>query len=409
MSLSTGADSPDKITHGFVLAGGDLVWSMLNGQGQGMGKVAGQQVDVRDSKFIENRCTRLAPGWYAVIQGKGNKGETPERYAECKARLPNMNIPAYGSVDLSRNKGCVVGIARIAHSLPYEHCKDSVWAVEAYKVCNIISHAGWIDVPVPCKGNLGACPIKDDETRDRVRALAQAAYEYGNIHATEAELKYPWSGEAVWDEARRKRKASTASIDLEDKDGAGKLRAFLLDDKASMEATQAAQTTAFFYSHTKGPYRCFSNFYPSDLVMSHPWHPTCRGEFAYHWGEQAIMHAKALLMGDIATALEIMRADSPKQCKALGRKVKPFDDDKWKKHVPDIAFEVLRCKFEQNPALSSVLSSTGDLPIAEAAANDKIWAIGLSEKEAALGTPWRGANLLGETLMRVRAYLAAGA
>lgn len=408
MSLSTGADTPDKITHGFVLAGGDLVWSMLNGQGRVMEKLAGQQVDVRDSKYIENRCTRLAPGWYAVIQGKGNKGETPERHAECKAKLPNMNIPAYGSVDLSRNKGCVVGIARIAHSLPYELCKDDPWAVEAYKVCNIISQAGWIDVPVPCKGNLGACPIKDDQTRDKVRALAQVAYNQGNIHATEAELKYPWPGAGVWDECR-KRKASTACIDLEDKDDAGKLRAFLLDAKAGMEATQAAPKPAFFYSHSKGPYRCFSNFYVSDFLMRHPWHATCRGEFAYHFGEQAIMHAKALLMGDIATALEIMRAESPKQCKALGRKVKPFNVDKWKKHVPEIAFEVLRCKFEQNPRLAAVLSATGDLPIAEAAANDKIWGIGLCEKEALLGTPWRGANLLGETLMRVRAHLAAGA
>ena len=74
--------------------------------------------------------------------------------------------------------------------------------------------------------------------------------------------------------------------------------------------------------------------------------------------------------------------------------------------MPEIAFKVEKCKFEQNPGLAAVLSATGKSPIAEAAANDKIWGIGLSQKEAALGTPWRGENLLGKTLVRVREHLA---
>ena len=48
------------------------------------------------------------------------------------------------------------------------------------------------------------------------------------------------------------------------------------------------------------------------------------------------------------------------------------------------------------------LKSTGDSILAEAAPNDLIWGIGLSVSDAQKGGIWRGSNLLGETLMKVR-------
>ena len=233
MSLSTGADSPDKITHCFVLAGGDLAWSMLEGEKVFPGGDVFKEPTGIRSKYIENRHTRFAPGWYGVILGKGSKGVTQERHKECEKRLPEMTLPPMGHVAIKRRKGCVVGIVKIAHSLPYEYCKDSPWAVEGFPVCNIISHAGWIDRPIECKGNLGACPIKEEDVRDRVRAYADAAYKDGNIFPTGAELKYPWRGAGVWDKSR-KRKASTACIDLKDKDDVGKLRDFLIESQANL-------------------------------------------------------------------------------------------------------------------------------------------------------------------------------
>jgi ribA/ribD-fused uncharacterized protein len=176
------------------------------------------------------------------------------------------------------------------------------------------------------------------------------------------------------------------------------------DDLRADEKRASADECVYFYGHARGRHRCFSNFYPSEFSMTHEWLSPPR-RFRYTWGEQAIMHAKALLMGDENAAISIMQARSPKECKALGRRVKPFDLARWKKFVAQIAFHVEACKFEQNPDLAAELEATGDLLIAEAAANDRNWGIGLSEKDAALGTPWRGENLLGETLMRVRARL----
>jgi hypothetical protein len=238
MALSTGADSPDKITHCFVLAGGDLVWSMLEGEKVYPSDDFTDEPISINSKYIENRHTRLAPGWYGVILGKGSKGVTLERHRQCQEKLPSMTLPSMGHDAIKRRKGCVVGIVKIAHSLPHEYCEDSPWAVEEYPVCNIISHAGWIDRPIECKGNLGACPIKEENVRDRIREYADCAYRAGNIFPTGAELKYPWRGAGVWDKGR-KRKASTACIDLKDKDDVGKLRAFLLNAKANVEAKMA--------------------------------------------------------------------------------------------------------------------------------------------------------------------------
>jgi len=51
--------------------------------------------------------------------------------------------------------------------------------------------------------------------------------------------------------------------------------------------------------------------------------------------------------------------------------------------------------------LKKLLLETGTEILAEAAANDKIWGIGLSIVEAEKGTAWKGKNVLGNTLMQV--------
>jgi hypothetical protein len=175
VSGGTGAASPKEITHAFVLKGFDLAWSMLEGEklfpDSPDGDLDKKPIGIK-SKDIENRHTRMAPGWYGVILGEtqssvpsGSWGETTvrrERYDECKAKLPNMNYPPWNSDEdhiPNRLKGHLIGVVKIAHSLPYDYCTESEWAIGP--ICNIISHAGWIDNPVPCKGNLGACAITD--------------------------------------------------------------------------------------------------------------------------------------------------------------------------------------------------------------------------------------------------------
>lgn len=226
-SMKTGARSPREITHCFVLKGFPLAWSML----QGVRCPASGKLE--KSKDIENRRSRLAAGWYGVILGKG--AATRECYDECKKRMLGMDMPPWNWAELHKYQGCVVGVVKIAHSLPYAACKESPWAMED-RVCNVIEYAGWLQRPIPCKGNLGACPIPDETTRRDVREYADAAWHQGEILATGAERRFPCRGPEVWrrGSARRPRERETNSVDDDTTSGtekrqrrAGDIRSFL--------------------------------------------------------------------------------------------------------------------------------------------------------------------------------------
>merc|ERR1712232_38784 len=79
----------------------------------------------------------------------------------------------------------------------------------------------------------------------------------------------------------------------------------------------------------------------------------------------------------------------------------------WDKHLEDTAFEVVRQKFAALPALKEILLSTGDAILAEAAPNDAIWGIGLAGSNPCVHDPrrWPGRNVLGNALMKARAFL----
>lgn len=69
-----------------------------------------------------------------------------------------------------------------------------------------------------------------------------------------------------------------------------------------------------------------------------------------------------------------------------------------------MVYEGLLEKFHQNCELLSKLVETGEAVLAECAAGDRIWGIGLSMRDNRWLSPdqWRGQNLLGFTLMQVR-------
>ena len=158
-----------------------------------------------------------------------------------------------------------------------------------------------------------------------------------------------------------------------------------------------SRETVYFYGHTKGPYACFSQFYPCSFVDE--------DGAAYGWAEQFMMAGKARVMGDDATLASIMAARDPTSVKALGRRVTPYDDDAWAAARYEIVVRANLLKFGQNKRLRAALLATGDATLAEAAANDRIWGIGLSVKHALQGGKWNGQNLLGKALMAVRAEL----
>ena len=117
-----------------------------------------------------------------------------------------------------------------------------------------------------------------------------------------------------------------------------------------------------------------------------------------------MMAGKAKLFSDQEIREQILKCSDPKQIKALGRKVRRFDQKVWDKFKYAIVLNGNWCKFSQNRNLREFLLSTGDSVLAEASPYDAIWGIRLaaSSPEAQSPMKWRGQNLLGFALMEVR-------
>ncbi|HEY4177538.1 MAG TPA: NADAR family protein [Kofleriaceae bacterium] len=145
------------------------------------------------------------------------------------------------------------------------------------------------------------------------------------------------------------------------------------------------------------------------FTEAHPfsqWYPcafTVDGD-TFNCAEQFMMHGKAMLFGDAETAKKILAAGHPKQQKALGRKVTPFDDVKWKASRLAIVKAGSRAKYTQNKDLLDKLLATKGTTLVEASPFDRIWGIGMAASNplATDPTKWRGQNLLGKILTELR-------
>jgi ribA/ribD-fused uncharacterized protein len=124
----------------------------------------------------------------------------------------------------------------------------------------------------------------------------------------------------------------------------------------------------------------------------------------FNCAEQYMMHGKALLFADAEVAAQILATDHPREHKALGRKVKRFDDAVWKREREAIVLAGNRAKFTQNAELLTLLLATRGTTLVEASPYDKIWGIGLAAGDPRAQDPdqWKGQNLLGKILTRLR-------
>lgn len=120
--------------------------------------------------------------------------------------------------------------------------------------------------------------------------------------------------------------------------------------------------------------------------------------------EQYMMAEKARIFRDREMFYSILRETSPKNIKALGRKVKKFDSDVWDRVKFDIVVKGNYAKFSQNKELFDFLMGTGDRILVEASPYDTVWGIVLRESDMNSKYPnkWRGQNLLGFALTEVR-------
>lgn len=176
-------------------------------------------------------------------------------------------------------------------------------------------------------------------------------------------------------------------------------------DRESLRAAVAGGRSfryRLFWGH-----RARSDGQLSDSVFSQWW--PCRFEAAgqpYASAEQYMMAGKARLFGDDQALAEILATDDPAACKALGRRVRGFDDVRWRGARFDLVTLGNAAKFRDDP-LRAYLLATGDEILVEASPRDRIWGIGLGRDSDAARDPtrWRGANLLGFALVRARAIL----
>lgn len=140
---------------------------------------------------------------------------------------------------------------------------------------------------------------------------------------------------------------------------------------------------------------CFSQWFLSPFSVEGVIYPT-----AEHW----MMARKALLFNDKEIYEKILQSEKPGSAKALGRKVRNFEEDVWESN----AFGIVKIgnyhKFTQHQSLKKFLLHTGDTVIVEASPFDFVWGIGLAQSSNLVYDPakWRGKNLLGFALMEVR-------
>ncbi|MET3130612.1 ribA/ribD-fused uncharacterized protein [Oxalobacteraceae bacterium GrIS 1.11] len=158
----------------------------------------------------------------------------------------------------------------------------------------------------------------------------------------------------------------------------------------------------YFWGHTAAGKvvgkSCLSQWYPTRFTLD---------GVAYPSAEHYMMVQKAILFGDLAMAELMLATADTKEVKQLGRQVKNFDPAAWAAQCEQIVFDANLGKFSQNEKLREFLCSTGNLVLVEASPVDNVWGIGLTESAAKKSSPlaWKGKNLLGYALMKVRSAI----
>lgn len=167
---------------------------------------------------------------------------------------------------------------------------------------------------------------------------------------------------------------------------------FYSEEKAGVTQNEEAPVL-FWHEYEEKGY--FSNWYPSPFVVD---------DVCYNHVEQYLMAQKAKLFHDVESYAAILKAHTPKECKALGRNVDPFHAETWAKVRYEVLKAGVRAKFNQNEGLKQLLLATGNCVIAEASPLDDLYGIGISAEVAKDVSPddWSGENLLGKALMEIR-------
>ena len=155
----------------------------------------------------------------------------------------------------------------------------------------------------------------------------------------------------------------------------------------------------------------FTSFHPFIKGVFSQWHPTgfLLDGRAFVTAEQWMMYAKAVLFEDMGRAEAILCTNDPGEQKRHGQLVVGFRSDVWNAHRIGIVYRGNFEKFRQNKGAARQLLNTEPAMLVEANPRDWVWGAGLAVDDPAVQQPrlWKGSNLLGRVLTRVREDLGA--
>ena len=139
----------------------------------------------------------------------------------------------------------------------------------------------------------------------------------------------------------------------------------------------------------------FSNFSKATFTVNN---------VKYESSEQYFQHQKAIRSGNRDIAAQILQTKDAKESYLLGKNIThnlQLWNDKIAKEIIEIG---LRAKFEQNPPLLQELMDTGNKVLIHCNPHDKKWSngLGMTDKDAADPSKWKGENKLGIILCAIR-------
>jgi hypothetical protein len=141
-----------------------------------------------------------------------------------------------------------------------------------------------------------------------------------------------------------------------------------------------------------------SNWIPMDLAIKYD-------EHEFTTSEQLFMYKKAKFFGDEPIAARIVTLGThPKYAKNYGRQVREYSEEKWAPVREQMMYDSIYLKFSQYPELKQKLIDTYPKILVEGTPFDPIWGVMIKWDDDRIldEANWRGQNLLGKVLMKVR-------
>ncbi|CAL2094932.1 Riboflavin biosynthesis intermediates N-glycosidase [Tenacibaculum sp. 190524A05c] len=184
------------------------------------------------------------------------------------------------------------------------------------------------------------------------------------------------------------------------------------EEKLLEEANTRINEKFTFFWNTESPfsqwYKC--NFKGDRIYRTPQYLEGFNEEIIFSSTEQYMMYNKCLISLDFEAAEKVLSTRNPRKQKEIGRKIKMSEEvvRTWDFFKPQIVYEGNKAKFTQNKDLLNVLLGTKGSTLVESAPDDSIWGIGLHKDDLAANDrlTWKGKNLLGEILTKIRVEIS---